>query len=155
MNTIRLGTIGSGMIVDKILDCASQTEGIKLEAVYSRSMENGQKLAFKYGAAKIYTNLNAFLADPDINFVYIASPNSLHFTQAQQALLSGKNVILEKPFTPTAAQTMQLITLARERGLYLIDATPTAYLPNLAVLKEHLPKIGKVKLVMSNARLTG
>lgn len=150
MDEIRLGTIGTGMIVHQILNCVKQTDGIKLEAVYSRSVEKGKKLAAQYGTSKVYTDLDAFLADPYVNFVYIASPNSLHYTQAKAALLAGKNVIIEKPCTPTAAQAAALIELAQARNLLLIDATPTAYLPNLSVLKTHLPEIGKIKLVMSN-----
>ena len=150
MDKIRLGTIGSGMIVHKILECISHTEGIKIAAVYSRNPEKGQKLAAQYGADKVYTDLDAFLADPYVNYIYIASPNSLHYAQAKQALLSGKNVIMEKPFTPTANQAKELIELARTQNLLLIDATPTAYLPNLSVLKTHLSEIGNIKLVMSN-----
>ena len=78
MKEIRLGTIGSGFIVHNILDNVQRTEGICLEAVYSRSEETGQALGAKYGARKVYTDLDAFLQDDTVNFVYIATPNSLH-----------------------------------------------------------------------------
>ena len=94
--------------------------------------------------------MDAFLADENTNFVYIATPNLLHYPQAKKALLAGKNVILEKPFGTTADHARELVTLAREKGLFLIDAVPTAFLPNLEVLKEALPKIGKIKLVQAN-----
>ena len=86
MKEIRLGTIGSGFIVHNILDNVKLTEGICLEAVYSRSREKGEKLAAEYGAEKVYTDMDAFLADPQINFVYIATPNILHYPQAKKAL---------------------------------------------------------------------
>ena len=150
MEEIRLGTIGSGVIVHSVLGNVLKTPGICLTAVYSRSQEKGDALAAEFGAKKVYTDMDAFLADENINFVYIATPNLLHYPQAKKALLAGKNVILEKPFCTTADHARELVTLAREKGLFLIDAVPTAFLPNLEVLKEALPKIGKVKLVQAN-----
>lgn len=150
MKEIKLGTIGSGVIVHSILDNVMRTDGITLEAVYSRSAEKAAALAKEYGCEKTYTDMDAFLADESINLVYIATPNLLHYPQAKKALLAGKNVLLEKPFTTTYAHAQELATLARERGLFLIEAAPTSFLPNFAVLKEELPKIGNIKLVMSN-----
>lgn len=150
MEEIKLGTIGSGMIVRAILDHVKVTDGIRLVAVYSRDAEKGRALASEYGAEKVYSDMDAFLSDGEINFVYIASPNSLHYAQAKNALLSGKNVILEKPFCPKASQARELVQLAKEKGLFLVDATPTASLPNLEILKRELPKIGKIRLVMGN-----
>lgn len=150
MNEIKLGTIGSGVIVHSILDNVQRTDGITLEAVYSRSAEKAAALAKEYGCEKTYTDMDAFLADEDINLVYIATPNLLHYPQAKKALLAGKNVLLEKPFTTTYAHAQELASLARERDLFLIEAAPTSFLPNFAVLKNELPKIGNIKLVMSN-----
>lgn len=150
MKEIKLGTIGSGVIVHSILDNVQRTDGITLEAVYSRSAEKAAALAGEYGCQKTYTDMDAFLADEEINLVYIATPNLLHYPQAKKALLAGKNVLLEKPFTTTYAHAQELAFLARERGLLLIEAAPTSFLPNFAVLKNELPKIGNIKLVMSN-----
>lgn len=150
MEEIRLGTIGSGVIVHSILDNVKVTDGIRLVAVYSRSQQKGEELASEYRCKKVYTDLDEFLADEEVNFVYIATPNLLHYQQAKKALLAGKNVILEKPFTTKAEQARELVQMANERKLFLIDAVPTAFLPNLDILKEQLPKIGKIKLVMSN-----
>lgn len=150
MKEIRLGTIGSGMIVHSILNNVQVTDGIRLEAVYSRSMEKGNALAAQYGAGKVYTDMDAFLADEAINFVYIATPNLLHYAQAKKALLAGKNVILEKPFTTRAEQAKELVEIAKARHLFLVEAVPTAFLPNLEILREQLEKIGRIKLVMSN-----
>ena len=150
MKEIRLGTIGSGVIVHSILDNVKVTDGIRLVAVYSRSQEKGEKLAAEYGADKVYTDMDAFLADEEVNFVYIATPNLLHYEQAKKALLAGKNVILEKPFTTKVEQARELVQIAKEKHLFLIDAVPTAFLPNFSILKEQLPKIGRIKLVMGN-----
>lgn len=150
MEEIRLGTIGSGAIVHSVLDAVMQTEGIRLEAVYSRTFEKGNALAHRFGAEKVYTDLTVFFADPDVNCIYVASPNSLHYTHVRLALDAHKHVICEKPFVPEVSQARELVALAQERGLMLVDATPTAYIPNLEIVRQHLPRLGKLRMVMTN-----
>lgn len=150
MEEIRLGTIGSGPIVHSILENVKITEGIKLEAVYSRSARKGHDLAAEFGCGKVYTDREWFLGDEEINTVYIATPNSLHYEQAKDALLSGKNVILEKPFCVKLTQAKELFEIAKQRQLFLVEAAPTTFLPNFRILKRELPKIGRVKLVLGN-----
>ena len=150
MDKIRLGTIGSGVIVHSVLDNVVKTEGVILEAVYSRSQEKADELAGHYGAHKTYTDINAFLADENINTVYIASPNLLHYPQAKAALLAGKNVICEKSIVTRYAQAQELREIAHSKGLFLVEAAPTMFLPNFKLLRERLADIGRVRLVMSN-----
>ena len=150
MEEIRLGTIGTGFIVRNILDNVAITDGIRLEAVYSRTTEAGTALAQHYHVSKVCTDLDAFLADEAVNCVYVASPNSLHYRHTKMALLAGKHVICEKPFAPKAAQARELVALAKEKGLMLVDATPTAYMPNLEILRQLLPRLGRIRIVMSN-----
>ena len=150
MDEIRLGTVGSGKIVRSILNNVRLVNGIRLVAVYSRSLEKAEGLAAEYGAAGVYTDMDAFLADENMNFVYIATPNQLHYAQTKRALLAGKHVICEKPFCTRAEDARELAALAKERGLILIEAVPTAFLPNLEILKRELPKIGSIKLVQGN-----
>ena len=150
MIEMKIGTIGSGVIVRSILDAVMVTEGISCEAVYSRSEKTGKELADAYGVKKVYTQLEDMLNDPAINFIYVASPNSLHYSQAKLALEHGKNVLCEKPLTPEKHLAEDLFKLAREKNLFLIDAVPPAFLPNFQIVREQLPKIGKVKLVMTN-----
>lgn len=150
MKEIRLGTIGSGPIVHSILDNVAVTDGIRLAAVYSRTEEKGKQLAAEYGADKVYTDLDEFLEDEEVNVVYVASPNLLHYEQTKKALLAGKNVVCEKPFCTKAEQARELAALAKEKHLLLVDAVPTAFLPNFEVVKRELPKVGKVKLVLGN-----
>lgn len=150
MEEVRLGTIGSGVIVHSVLDGVNKTEGIRLEAVYSRAQEKADELARAYGAAKTYTDLDAFLADGVVNCVYIATPNLLHYEQTKRALEAGKHVICEKPFCTRADQAEELFALARERGLILTEAAPTTFLPNYPVLKQALPRLGRIRLVLGN-----
>lgn len=150
MREIRLGTVGSGVIVRSILDNVRLADSIALEAVYSRNEETGRALADAYACPKVYTDMDALLADSAVNTVYIATPNLLHFEQAKRALLAGKHVLLEKPFCTRAEQAEELIELAGKRGLFLIEMAPTMFLPNYRLLKRELPGIGRIRLVMGN-----
>jgi len=150
MKEIRLGTIGSGVIVESVLEQMQRTKKYHLTAVYSRSGDKAASLAEKFGGARVYTDLTAFLADEEMNTVYIASPNSLHYAQMKQALLAGKNVLCEKPFCTSAAQARELAELAGERGQMLAEAVPTAFLPNLELIRQNLPQIGRLRLVQGN-----
>ena len=143
MERIRLGTIGSGAIVRSILDNVKRTEGIELAAVYSRSDEKAKKLASDYGCSLTYTDMDAFLSDPNVNTVYIATPNLLHYEQAKKALLAGKHVILEKPFTTRRDHAEELAAIAKEKRLLLVEAAPTAiYLPSgCVIVRTSFPKI--------------
>ncbi len=145
---IKIGTVGSGMIVNEILDAVSKTEGIVCEAVYSRREETGKALADKFGVKKVYTQLEHMYEDAEVAFVYIASPNSLHYEQAKKALEYGKHVICEKPFTATLSQARELAKLAKSRRLFLIEAITTMYMKNYAFVREQLSRIGTLKMVL-------
>ncbi|MBQ7154650.1 MAG: Gfo/Idh/MocA family oxidoreductase [Synergistaceae bacterium] len=150
MDEIRLGTIGSGVIVHSVLDNVVKTEGIKLEAVYSRTQDKAGELAKTYGATKTYTDLDALLNDESVNTIYIATPNLLHYPQAKAALLAGKNVICEKPLVTRKTHAQELREIASSKKLFLVQAAPTTFLPNFRLLCEKLPEIGRVRLIMSN-----
>ncbi len=150
MKEIRLGTIGSGFIVHNILDAVKPVEGIRCVAVYSRTEEKAKALADKYQVEKTYTDMDAFLADEDINCVYVASPNLLHYEQTKKALLAGKHVLCEKPFCTKLEHAKELVTMAKEKRLFLMEAVPTTYLPNYETLKRNLEKIGRIKLIQGN-----
>ena len=144
---MKIGTIGSGFIVRTILSKVAVTEGIECAAVYSRTYETGRKLADDFGVDKVYTDIEALCSDPELDFIYIASPNSLHYTHVKIALENGKNVLCEKPFVPTGEEARELIALAKEKNLYLFEMITTMYHPHLAWVKEHLGEIGKLQMV--------
>lgn len=144
---MKIGTIGRGVIVRSILDRVALIEGISCEAVYSRNYETGRKLADDYGVEKVYTDLEAMYADSEIDFIYVASPNSLHYDQVKQALQRGKNVLCEKPMVPYAHQARELIDLAKKRGLFLFEAITTLYHPHFEWIRQHLPQLGTLQMI--------
>lgn len=144
---MKIGTIGTGQIVREILAGAAAAEGVSCGAVYSRKAETGRALAGEFGVERVYTDLESFLRNPELDLIYIASPNSLHAGQARLALEHGKHVWLEKPFTPTLREAEELFSLAEERGLFLLEAITTQSLPNYKTLRELLPQVGQVRIV--------
>lgn len=144
---MKIGTIGTGNIVTCVMTEAVRMAGATYEAVCSRKEETGRALAERFGVQKIYTALGDMLADPAIDWVYVASPNSLHYAQTKAALESGKHVICEKPFAPTRAQAEELAALAEDKGLFLFEGITTLFLPHFARIREKLAEIGPVRQV--------
>ena len=128
---MRFGTIGTGNITRQWI-AASALGNLELAAVYSRYQEKGEKFAGEYGDVRVYTDLEAFLSDTQIEVVYIASPNHLHFDQARRALLHGKHVIVEKPFVPTLNECKTLMALALEKGACFLKRSLMCFNPPCA-----------------------
>ncbi|RST74241.1 Gfo/Idh/MocA family oxidoreductase [Siminovitchia acidinfaciens] len=147
---MKIATIGTGWIVDKFLSAVKNTSGAACVAMYSRKVDTAQPLAKKYGIPAIYTDLEQMLSEGDIDFIYIASPNSLHYEHAYMSLLHGKHVICEKPFTSTIKEAESLISLAKEKQLMVFEAVTTLHLPNYHLLRENMEQLGAIKWVQCN-----
>lgn len=147
---MKIATIGSGPIVHGFLDAINQVEDVECTAVYSRKTETAKPLAERYGVNQIFTDLDEMFSSPDVEVVYIASPNSLHFEQTLKALKAHKHVILEKPFTSNYKEAKQLYEVAKENSLMLFEAISTIHMPNYQLIKDNLDKIGKIRLVQTN-----
>ena len=147
---IKFASIGSNFIVHNILSTVTKMEAYKYYGAYSRSIEKANKLKEKFGAEKSFDSLEKMLSDPEINFVYIASPNSLHYKQAKMCLEAGKNVICEKPFFTNTKELDDLIKISDDKKLFLFEAISIKYLPSLNILKSLLRKIGKISTCMIN-----
>ncbi len=100
--------------------CAAANEwyGEPTPELLSRERERACATAQPYGA-RVYNSYDALLSSPDLDAVYLPMPPALHARFAQIALLHGKHVFLEKPATTSAADTLRLVSIARERGLAL------------------------------------
>lgn len=116
------GIIGTGWITDSWIHAASRSGRWQLSAIYSRTQEQAKAFGEKHKCNNFHTSLGSFAADDSIEAVYIASPNNLHYEQARQMLLANKHVILEKPATSTVAELDDLFRIAKEQGVFLIEA---------------------------------
>ena len=147
---MRIGTVGTGFIVDNFIDAVSRTDNAEVVGIYSRAEETAQAFAAKHNLEKWHTDRETFLNDPSFDVVYVASPNSLHFQWSLDALKAGKGVICEKPFVSTHAECKTLRDLAEEKGLFLVEAITVPHLPNFQLVRDQLGKIGPVRLVQLN-----
>ena len=140
---IRIAIVGTGMIVPQMLEAMQTVPGYEVVAICGRSREK----AGRFGIPDVYTDYAEMLKRTDIDFVYIALPNTLHYGPARQALLAGHNVLCEKPFTSTVEEAAELFALAKERDLFIFEAISNIHLPNFYKVRELLPQIGPVHLV--------
>ncbi|MCF0105614.1 MAG: Gfo/Idh/MocA family oxidoreductase [Holdemanella sp.] len=147
---MKVGTIGSGVIVTRMIDALRNVEGNEVVACYSRTQKRADEFSKQYNIPKTYTDLDEMLKDDEIDTIYVASPNSLHFEQSKKALLAKKHVINEKPFTASIKQAKELFDIAKENGVYIFEAITTHYLPNYDVVKKNLDKVGEIKFIQIN-----
>jgi len=149
---MRLGILGTGKIVADFLTMVGDLPDIDLAGLLStpRSLTKAQGLQTKYGIKKVYTDYDLLLADQNIDTIYVALPNSLHYSYTKQALEQGKNVICEKPFTLNAHQLTELKQLALSQDLVLVEAITNQYLPNYQAIKQDMPALGDLKVVECN-----
>lgn len=147
---MKVATIGTGFITEWFLNAVEQNEGICCAAMYSRKAENAQALADKYDIKDIYTDLDEMLKRDDIDFIYVASPNSLHFEYSYRALQAGKHVICEKPFTSTVEEFETLASYAKQHHLFLFEAIVTLHMPNYHTIRENLSRLGQIRMIQCN-----
>ncbi|MCR5717920.1 MAG: Gfo/Idh/MocA family oxidoreductase [Oscillospiraceae bacterium] len=122
MRTIQWGIIGTGRIARKFAEALGGCEGAGLCAVSSRTAEKAQAFAQEYGFRKAYGSYEALAQDTETDVVYIATPMHSHYHDAKLCLLHDKNVLCEKSVTLNAAQLAELLALAKERGLFFMEA---------------------------------
>lgn len=147
---IKVATAGTGFIVDWFLDAVSQNEGIKCIAMFTRNSEKAQAHADKYHIDTIYNNYDEMLANKDIDMIYVGNVNSLHYEFSKKALLAGKHVICEKPFTSNTKELKELMDLAISKKLYLFEAIVTRHMPNYIELKKQIERLGTIRMVQCN-----
>ncbi|MDA3973449.1 Gfo/Idh/MocA family oxidoreductase [Enterococcus thailandicus] len=137
---IHLGIIGTNWITHQFVEAALSTKKYELTAVYSRKLEKAQAFGEKYsGDIEFATDLGTFFGIAHMDTVYIASPNSLHFEQAKQAILAGKNVIVEKPAFSTPNEMDEIIHLANEQKVYFFEAARNIHEKGFKKVTDHLP----------------
>lgn len=148
---MKLGIVGTGAIAREVLPLL-RGWGIEPAAVCGtlRSKDMVQELCHAHDIKEGFFEYDRMLAEGDVDTVYVAVPNFLHYSFVKQALEAGKHVIAEKPMTSNDREAVELTRLAREKSLYLFEAISTVYLPNYQKLRELLPRIGAVKIVSCN-----
>lgn len=119
---LNLGTIGTSWITEQLIDAARLTQQFHIKGIYSRDAAKGKQFASKVQADYYTDSIYNLLYDPEIDVIYIASPNSMHFEQAVQAIKAGKHIIVEKPMFASVAQWHEAHKLAQEHGVLVFEA---------------------------------
>lgn len=145
MEPFRVGIIGAGQIAEKMAWTLTQMWEAEPYAVASRSYDKANGFAAKYGFSKAYGSYEELLDDPAVELVYIATPHSLHHAHVRMCLEKGKPVLCEKAFMLNKAQAEDVISLAREKNIFLAEAIWTRYEPSRQILNEIISsgEIGK------------
>lgn len=149
---MKLGIVEAGMIVKDFLTMTPLLPEIELKAITGtpHGIDNMEKLQMQYGIDRVYTDIDECLANEEIDTIYVAVPNHLHFAFAKKALEAGKNVICEKPFTLNLAELEELAELAQTKQLFLLEAITNQYMMNYQKIKEAVPTLGEIKVVECN-----
>lgn len=142
---LRIGIVGTSFVSDWICEAALQSMNCSIAAVFSRDGERGKAFAEQHRIADCFCQEETFFANPELDAIYIASPNVAHYRQTLFALEHGKHVLCEKPFALNAAQAERMMQFARDKGLVLLEAIRPVHDPFLQVLRENLPKIGRIR----------
>jgi predicted dehydrogenase len=155
---LKWGVIATGGIASKVTADIALLEDAVLHAVSSRNAESAAAFAERFGFATSYGNdgdvagYQRLVDDPDVDVVYITTPHGQHYDVAKAALTGGKHVLCEKPFTINAAEAEELAALATERGLFMMEAVWTRFLPSVNRAWEiiHAGELGDIRWVQGD-----
>jgi Predicted dehydrogenases and related proteins len=145
------GIIGAGHIAGSFAKGLKILPNARCYAIASRDGDKAKRFAAEYGFEKDYDSYQAMLNDPQVDIVYVATPNNLHYTHTMMALDAGKHVLCEKPFALTCSQAMTVMRVAREKNLFLMEALWSRFLPSMTTAAQLLSQgvIGKPQLLQA------
>jgi predicted dehydrogenase len=149
---IRWGIIGTGGIAAAFAGDLKLLPDAQLVAVGSRSQDSADKFGARFDISRRYPTYEQLVEDPDVDAVYVSTPHPWHHPNALLAIRAGKAVLVEKPFTINAKEARELVSEARARGTFLMEAMWTRHLPHIVALRQILNegRLGAVRSVMAD-----
>ena len=150
---IRWGILATGWIADLFTKDLILT-GHAVTAVGSRSQASADRFAKALGIPTAHGSYEALVADPNVDIIYIATPHPQHISAAKLALNAGKHILVEKAFTLNAAEAAEIVALAQAKGLVVLEAMWTRFLPHMKRIREILKAgtIGEVRSITADHR---
>lgn len=144
--------VGPGRIAHRFAEAVTGIPGARLRAVVGRDAARAAEFAARWAAPQSGTELAAVLDDPAVDAVYIATPHAQHGEPIRACLQAGKPVLCEKPLVPHGALGRELVALARARGVFLMEAVWTRFLPAYALAGGWLRegRIGALRAIQSS-----
>lgn len=149
---MKFAILAPGHIAHSMARAVSEIEKIECYAVASRDYGRAAEFAKEWRFEKAYGSYEEMVQDPQVEFVYVASPHSHHYEHAKLCLEHGKHVLVEKAFTVNAKQAQELIQLSEENGLLLAEAIWTRYMPSRKMIDDILASgvLGNVTSLTAN-----
>jgi predicted dehydrogenase len=149
---IRWGIWGTGAIAHSAADDLRLVSGTRLHGVASRRVERARSFAAQHGIARFYPGLQALLDDPEIDVVYVASPNHCHLDDSLSCIQAGKALLCEKPFALDLQQAQRIVDAARQRKVFCMEAMWTRFIPAVIEAKRCIDAgmIGSIRLIQGN-----
>ena len=146
---IRWGILATGGIATRFVNDLKNLPDAEVVAVGSRSVEKAVAFQKEHGIARAHGSWADLAADPEVDIIYIATPHSHHHAAGLVCLRENKPLLVEKAFTLDLPQAQDLVTVARERRLFLMEAMWTRTLPSILRMLELIADgaIGKVTAV--------
>lgn len=131
------GILGAGRIAGAFArDLAPR--GHRIAAVGSRDGDRARAFAAEHGIPQAHTGYAALVADPDVDIIYIATPHSHHLEHALLAIEGGKHLLIEKAFTTTGDDAQTLVDAARAKGVFVMEAMWTRFLPTMGAARQRV-----------------
>jgi len=145
---LKWGIIGLGNIATTMADALKIIPNNQLYAVASKTPSKARIFADKHGVENVYS-YQEIVNSREIDIIYVATTHNFHFANAKLALEHGKHVLIEKSFTVNAKEARELVRIAREKKLFLMEAIWTRFLPSVKMLKKKITnlEIGDVKQI--------
>ena len=147
-----IGILGPGNIARRVAEGVLSSKKAKLYGVASRSLARAQEFAGRYGIENYYGSYLEMLENPEVELVYICTPNAFHYEQIKMCLSQGKHVICEKPMVKNEKQVRELFALAAKNGCFLMEAEKTMFTPLNRKIKEMIAEGCIGKLLSISAR---
>ena len=149
--TIGWGILGTGGIATAFAADLVAT-GMTIAAVGSRSQKSADAFAAAHGIPTAHPSYQALVDDPEVDAIYVSTPHPFHADNARLALLAGKHVLVEKPFALNAAEAADVVELAESRGLVVLEAMWTRWLPHMVRIREIIAAntLGEVRTVIAD-----
>jgi predicted dehydrogenase len=142
-----IGIVGCGMVADFHAQAITAMRGGHLVGVFSRQQANARRVADRYGCAA-YTDYPAFLADPALDIVVIATPSGAHLEPAEQAARAGKHVVCEKPLEVTLERVDRMMRVCRDNRVMLAGIFQRRFLEATQQFKKAVAagRLGRISL---------
>lgn len=149
---IRWGILSTGHISHRFAGALQMLPEAEIHAVASRTADSADKFAKEFGIGKAYGSYSALAEDPEVDVVYIGTPHTFHLENSLMCMRAGKSVLCEKALTINAREAEEMICVAREENVFLMEAMITRHVPLVKKFQKWISDglIGEVRMVKAS-----